>query len=444
METQSVNIFIKTLGCKVNLFDSNVIASRLKEVKLEGVSINLVSDFEQAHCVIINTCSVTHNAEKEVFYLVRHYRKYNPQIKIVLTGCAVSIEEVKERLETQYGVDLVVLNKDKSRFLSWFIPFMYSWLNLDCLPETENNYSLLDGPNGRTDILFGEGLSERQRYFLKIQDGCNAMCSYCIIPYTRGKPRSVEESLVLDQVKKVVDSGIQEIVFTGIHVGKYGLDCGSNLLDLLTKVSKIKPYFRYRISSIEVGELNSELLNFLKDSTNFCHHFHIPLQSGSDKILSSMNRKYTREEFKSKLAQIRELFEDACIGSDVIVGFCGEDEKDFKDTVDLIETSSLNYLHVFPYSPRKGTASYKLADTNQNIKIERAKTLRELSRHLWDKYLDENIDKKCELLWESEHEGCSKNYIHVYDTKNHVPGTISESVFKSKDPYRPSVMRIFE
>ena len=446
LDTTTVNIYIKTLGCKVNLFDSNVIASRLKDLGLDGIKLSLVADYREASCVILNTCSVTHNAEKEVFYLIRHYRKENPSIKIVVTGCAVSLDEVKDRLEHEYGVDLVILNQDKSRFCSHLIPYLYAWFNTVDKVSNPNfsDFSRFDGINYNSDILFGQGLSDRQRYFLKIQDGCSAMCSYCIIPYTRGKPRSVDESLVVDQVKKIVDSGIREIVFTGIHVGKYGMDCGSSLLKLLTKISEIKPYFRYRISSIEVGELGSDLLNFLKDSPNFCNHFHIPMQSGSDKILSSMNRKYTREEFKTKLTEIHELFGDASIGSDVIVGFCGEDEKDFEDSKDLIKSSYLNYLHVFPYSPRKGTRSYELPDVNQNVKIERARILRELSTNLWNKYLDENIGKECELLWETEHEGCSKNYIHVYTPKEHIPGTISKAVFKAKNSADPSTMRIIE
>ena len=443
MKINTVNIYIKTLGCKVNLFDSNVIASRLKELRLEGIDIDIVNDYKKAQCIIINTCSVTHNAEKEVFYLIRHYRKENPQVRIVLTGCAVSIDEVRQRLQQDYGIDLLVLNQDKSRFVSIFIPKLYSWINsIDQKLSIDNKELNLDGSNYHSDILFGEGLSDRQRYFLKIQDGCNAMCSYCIIPYTRGRARSVDEDLVIDQIKKIVDRGIKEIVLTGIHVGRYGTDRGSSLLNLLKKINQIKPYFRYRISSIEINELSDDLLSCLKDSPYFCPHFHIPMQSGSDKILSLMNRKYTRSEFKDRIFQIKSEFENVNIGTDIIVGFPTEDETDFKDSQNLIEDSGLNYLHVFPYSPRYGTRSYKMPDINQNEKVKRAKILRELSAKLYEAYLDQNIGTTAELLWETEHEACSKNYIHVLDDEKHLPGSVEMAVLKEKDPSCSTYLRI--
>lgn len=441
-----LNVFIKTLGCKVNLFDSGVIASKLKALNSLGILINNVSDYSKAQCVIINTCCVTHNAEKEIFYLIRHYRKTNPDLKFVLTGCAISIDQVRSRLEQEYKIDLLIPNDKKTDFESYFTQFVWSNFSKKNPSNSDqvisNNLQSLK-KSDPSEILFGKTQTDRQRYFLKIQDGCSSMCSYCIIPYTRGKPKSVDENLLIQEIKRVVNEGISEIVLTGIHVGKYGLEGSNyNLATLINKINELGLNFRLRLSSIEVNELTDELLAVLKNTPCFCNHLHIPMQSGSDRILSLMNRRYSRSFFKDKILQIKEMFDDINIGSDVIVGFCSEEEKDFEDSVDLIKSSNLNYLHVFPYSPRKGTRSYNMQDTNQNIKLKRAKILRELSEDLYNKYLLKHVGTSCQILWETEHEGCSKNYIHVVDKKTHLPGSLSMEVLESVYSQNPSWMEI--
>jgi len=353
---QKIAFKIYTLGCKVNQYDSRELACLLERDGLELVE-------ENADIAIVNSCAVTRSAIHKSKRMLNKARGENPKAKLVLLGCWPKVykEEVKK-----IKIDLV-----------WQVG------NLNKLADKISGFKIIKfkkSPN----LKIKKSKNKKARYFLKIQDGCNQYCSYCIIPYARGRPRSRPQTRVIEEIKKAVKDGFREIVFSGIHLGLYGkenkkrkTDDAKKLLELIKKALEIKNLGRIRLSSIEVNEVSDELLEFSLNNQKICNHFHIPLQSGSNKILKKMNRPYTKEFYKNKINKIRSIDFNAAISTDVIVGFPGETENDFKETYNLIKSFKFCKIHVFPFSKHKSTAAYKMpAQVNSEVKKDRVKRLK--------------------------------------------------------------------
>ena len=396
-----MNVAFKTLGCKLNYSETSSISR-----DFENKGYNKVSFKENADVYVINTCSVTQNADKEFKYLVNRAKKSNPKSKIIAIGCYA---QLKPREIGQIdGVDLV-LGADKK---------------FDVLNYIENNESHSCEINNVKSFRSSYSFGDRTRSFLKVQDGCDYKCTYCTIPLARGKSRSGKINEIIDNVKTLVDKGIKEIVLTGVNIGDYGIMHGdlkkeSTFLDLIKNLDKVSGLERVRISSIEPNLLSDEIIHFVSESKKIMPHFHIPLQSGSDKILKLMKRRYLKDLYERRVEKIKYLIPDCSIGVDVIVGFPEEDENDFMETYKFLEELDVSYLHVFSYSERDNTESIKLKNKNSNnIKGRRSKILRNLSELKKNNFYKSNIGNKRKVLFESENkngfiQGYSDNYIRV-------------------------------
>ncbi len=397
---------IYTLGCKVNIYESNVIADQLKNHGYQEVSIQ-----EPADISIINTCSVTNMADHKSMKTIKRAIKENPNALIIACGCFAQKEK---KLEID-GVDIVIGNQGKSKILDYIEQFQLQKKKIDAVAPMDH-------------VIFESmklNNSNKTRAFVKIQDGCNNFCTYCIIPYTRGNVRSKKREDVLDEVTELVQHGHKEIVLTGIHTGNYGAEFENyDFANLLNDLIQIKGLKRIRISSIEMTELNDRVLNVLKKSNILVDHLHIPLQSGSDTVLKRMNRKYTIADFIQKIEQIRKIRPNISITTDVITGFPGETEEEFKETISTIQQIKFAKLHVFPYSKREGTAACLLPNHIDNrIKKERARKLIALSKKLEMDYMNHFIGQTVEVLPETIDDegiiGHTGNYLLVkVKTKN--------------------------
>jgi len=416
------SIYIKTLGCKVNSYDGNALVNQLTSRGFHQVDKN-----DNASVSIINSCSVTANAEKEARYLARRIKRNNPNSKVIVTGCYAQINS-SELSKLDY-IDFIIPNEVKDKAAE-IIEKSYDQLMSNSLanklpedvkPVTNNRQTHFKS----AVTIFDEAHSTQTRAFLKVQDGCNNFCTYCLIPYARGASRSVPPQDVLDEVTRLGKLGTKEIVFTGIHIGDYGEDLTAtkhaNLSKLLEGCLIAAPNTRFRISSLEPHELTSELVELMAiNKTRFCHHFHLPIQSGNNRILKLMRRHYTREEFQAGVEMIRRHFPLANIGTDIIPGFPGETNDEFNDGYQFIESLKLSYLHVFPYSKRPNTAAARMGDhlPFETIK-ERAAKLRKLSDKLQNSYGMSFINTTTEVIWEhnldssGRRKGLSQNYLNV-------------------------------
>lgn len=371
---------IYTLGCKVNQYDSGELAAKL-------LSVGFYAADKKADLAIINTCAVTKNALRKDRQMVVRARTENPGVKIVIVGCAT--RAYKEEM-TELGVDLIIKEREAAGIVKNVKRY---------LPKIVAPLNKFGARNDR---------ARKSRYFLKIQDGCRQFCSYCVIPYVRGglRSRSVEE--VISEAKNVARAGYREIVLCGIHLGLYGHDHTThnikhatgnakypidnmkhkkNLVILLKKLIKIKALKRIRLSSIEVTEVSGDLISLMKKERKIARHLHLPLQSGCDKILKLMNRPYTTKFFAAKVDEIRKALPDVAITTDVITGFPGESDKDFKATRAFIEKIKFSKLHVFPFSAHERALAYKMAgQVKQSVKLARAGELRDLSARLEKDY----------------------------------------------------------
>lgn len=419
-------VFVQTLGCKVNSFDSKAIENQFKERGCQ-----LTPEANTADITIINTCSVTKNASKETHYLARKFKKANPNVFLVATGCYAQTDSAK--IAELDEVDYIVPNEVKDQIL----PLIYQRL------ESKKSYklppkitSVRDNQQGHFKsalTFFDKCDSEKTRVFLKVQDGCNGFCTYCLIPYARGKSSSVPREAIIAEARRLESIGTKEIVLTGIHIGDYGEDLPSQGGDQPSFAALLEELFsntsglRVRISSLEPSEVNTKLLAVLdKYRSRFCDHFHLPLQSGSDKILSRMRRQYSKQTYLNNVEDLRKLFPRACFGADIIPGFPGETQQDFQETIDFIEECQLNYLHVFPYSKRPNTAALKMSGHVRSEWIaQRAKILRELSDKLRDFYYRSFLQTECEVLWNKSTQskdgllyGTTKNYLNIVASQN--------------------------
>tara|TARA_B100000131_G_scaffold319125_1_gene364361 strand:- start:2768 stop:4048 length:1281 start_codon:yes stop_codon:yes gene_type:complete len=387
-----------TLGCKLNFSETSTIAREFYENGYQKVDFNS----SQADYYVINTCSVTENANKECRKIVRKIKNKNKNSYILITGCYAQLkpEEVKDIP----GVNAVVSNANKS---SIFGIINKNQDQLICHSEIESD-------NFYKSFSFGE----RTRSFLKIQDGCDYKCTFCTIPLARGMSRNQSIRQTIYQVKDLINKGVNEIVLTGVNIGDFGRTTNESFYDLVQELENINDDFRIRISSIEPNLLTEEIVDIVANSTKFLPHFHIPLQSGSNKILKLMRRRYDTNKYYKCIEYLQNIVPNVCIGADVIVGFPGETEQDFLHTFDFIKTLNLSYLHVFSYSNRDNTKSVKMKNQNSiEVIKKRSKTLRNYSDKINTNFKLKQVKKNSKVLFETFNDGyltgLSENYIKV-------------------------------
>ena len=360
MSTPRTSIAFHTMGCKTNFSETSTISSEMLSHGYKKVSYK-----DKADIYVLNTCSVTENADKEARKLIRQARRLNPVAKIAVIGCYAQLQP--GQISTIPGVDLVLGAKEKFNLLS----------HLNTLNE-KNESTIVRSPIGNTKSFYPSFTNgERTRSYLKVQDGCNYSCTFCTIPMARGRSRSDTIKNTVKIAQKIADAGTKEIVLTGINIGDFGSD-GEDFLQLITTLDNIKGIDRFRISSIEPNLLTDDIISFCADSNKFVPHFHIPLQSGSNPILKNMKRRYTTNLYESRVHFIKKLIPDCCIGVDVIVGYPGEGNDHFKETKVFLESLDISYLHVFSYSQRKDT----LAATMENHVTKEEKELRSKALHI--------------------------------------------------------------
>lgn len=395
-----MKVGIYTLGCKVNAYESEYVMSLFQE---KGYTITDFNDICDIY--VINTCTVTNQSDSKSRKIINQAIRRNPNACVVAMGCFI---EANKDVEID-GIDILIGNKDKSKIVELVEEYFASQKKIN------NLYSDLGVEFEDMEIKNFEG---RTRAFVKIQDGCENFCSYCIIPYVRGKCRSKRLEKVIEEITTLVNNGYKEIVLTGIHTGNYGRDLDTDFASLLKEIVKIPGLYRLRISSIEATELTDEVLDIIKDNEIIADHLHIPLQAGSDKVLKLMNRKYDLEFFKNKIEAIRKLRPNISISTDVIVGFPGETDELFEESYRFCEEIKFSKIHVFPYSIRKGTPASKFPNQiDGNIKKERAKKLIQLSTKLEQEYMSKFINNDIEVLIENYKDGYSyghtSNYLYV-------------------------------
>lgn len=389
---------IITLGCKVNAYESEFM---LEELKRSGY----LYDEEKPDIIIINTCSVTNMADRKSRKLVHKARREHQNAILIVVGC--SSQNHQEDYQNM-GIDILLGNREKSKIASIIENYL----------KTHDKYVYftkdrsLDFEDMKVDKF-----TTHTRAFVKIQDGCDNFCSYCIIPYVRGSIRSKDFNQALSEVEMLVSNGHKEIVLTGIHTGSY-FSSGHDLTDLIEQMAKIKGLDRIRISSIEITELNDRFLSLLKREKKIANHLHIPLQSGSDTVLKRMNRKYDTNYFREKIKKIREIRPDISITTDCIVGHPYETDESFLEYVNFCKEMDFSKLHVFPYSIRTGTAASLMPQVEEKVKKERVHVLLELSQKLEENYFLKFIGREVDVLTE-EYEGeytvgFTSNYIKVY------------------------------
>jgi len=399
---------VATLGCKVNQFES---ASFISSLRARGIEI--VPFPRKADLYIINTCAVTIKAGAQSRQLVRRALKANPEARLIITGCYAQIDSVGLMEITDYGA-CIVGNSYKHRLVEVA-------LAADCC---DLEMFLGDIREAR-EICFlpVRRFPGRTRAFLRLQDGCSNFCSYCIIPYTRGRSRSLPQEKALEQLEVLLKENYREIVLTGIHLGMYGHDLPepATFVDLLQKFLAAAPSIRFRLSSLEPAEVSGEILTLIRERDNFMPHLHIPLQSGDSRILAFMNRHYSPAFFEEVIGRVRSFLPGAAIGVDVMAGFPGEDETAFLNTVDLLERLPVSYLHVFPYSKRPGTLAATMKNhVNSKVKQERTSILRKIGLQKKREFYSSFLGETREVLVEGKpagdkgiRQGFTDNYISV-------------------------------
>jgi len=390
---------IVTLGCKVNLYESEI----MHELLVQNGWIEADSDL---NLIVVNTCSVTNVADNKSKKMIRRARNNNEKAVLMVCGCAS--ENNREALD-YLDIDILLGNKDKSKIIELVEEFR----------EKKNKIvRFYDSAKLDFEDMRVSKFSNKTRAFVKIQDGCNNFCSFCIIPYMRGNIRYKDIDLAYEEVLELVNNGHKEIVLTGIHTGSYGRGTESDLVDLIRKISEIEGLLRIRISSIEVSELTDKFINELASNPKICNHMHVPLQSGSDSILKLMNRKYTCAEYEKTLCLLRKAREDISISTDVIVGFPKESEEDFDETLEFVRKLKFSKIHVFPYSKREGTKAADLPNHLDNsLKKSRARKLIRLSDVLEAdynaKFIGSIVDVLVEDVSDIESIGHTSNFIKV-------------------------------
>lgn len=382
---------IHTLGCKVNTYESQSVINELTSCGLTQVDFNNPSDI-----YIINTCSVTNTADAKSRNVIAKARRLSPNALIVVMGCysQVSHKEISEKL----NVDIIIGNKYKNNIVKLIDEYLK-----EKKPIVKVDNLMIEK---KYEEMVDSSFESRTRAFLKIQDGCNFMCSYCIIPFARGKQRSKSKKFIINEIKTFVDRGFKEIVLSGVNTAGYLDENGNDFYNLLTSINEINGNFRIRISSLEPFQISDELIDLITSNKNrFCSHWHICIQSGSDKILKAMNRKYQINEFLSLVKKIRDKDPLVSISTDYIAGFPTENDDDHIESLNNIKKINFSFMHVFTYSKRKNTQASTLKDINGEIKNKRTHDAINLSNHLYNEYLKKFINQEVEVLFEKEQNG---------------------------------------
>ncbi len=403
-----MKVGICSLGCKVNIYESEFVTNLLKENGYEIV------DFEdKADIYIINTCSVTNESDKKSRKMINRAKKNNNNAIVVVMGCYSQVSP------NEIDADIVLGNKDKSKIVELIENYKKS------KEKIEKIYDLNDVSFEKMEISKFEN---HTRAFVKIQDGCNAFCSYCIIPYTRGRVRSKNKEDVIREVTNLVKEGYKEIVLTGIHTGRYGIDINSSLEELLNELVNIPGIYRIRLSSIEINEITPGIIKLLKENKVMAKHLHVPIQSGSNKILKLMNRRYNKDEFIGMVNTLKEI-DDIALTTDLIVGFPNESDSDFEETIDTLNRINFVKIHTFPYSRRKGTVADKMNGHIPNdIKKKRVHKIIELSNKSEAEFYKSKIGKVYDGVTEIH-----KNGIVTVHTSNFIPVIVNNTDIKNND-----------
>ena len=391
-----------TLGCKLNFSESSTLAREFEQGGFKRVGVN-----EQADICVINSCSVTEHADKKCRNLIRKLHRRNPDAIIAVTGCYAQLKP--EEIAAIDGVDIVLGNNYKGDLYKRVV-------ELTLRTDTQV-YSCDCEEITRFFAAFSSG--DRSRSFLKVQDGCDYKCAYCTIHYARGSSRNMPIVELVAEAERVAASGLKEIVITGVNTGDFGRTTGEKFIDLLRALNEVEGIERYRISSIEPNLITDEIIEFCAASPKFQHHFHIPLQSGSDHILGLMRRRYTSAKFADRIEKIRSLMPDAFIGIDVITGFPGETEEDFMQTYDLLSRLKPSFLHIFPFSERAGTPAVDMPNKVPSyISTQRVARLEELCDVLHGDFCAKVVGGEADVLFESTMRGgmmygYTGNYVRV-------------------------------
>lgn len=392
--------FLKSMGCKSNQYEGSII-----EESLINAGFEKVNNLDEADYFILNSCTVTHKADNETFYILRNAKHVNNNIKTVLTGCVAQVEK-KQLLEKDY-IDFVIGNDEKLKLAEYLLSDTKFAVQNIMEQSKFNDTLLLD--------------TSKTRACVKIQDGCDNRCSYCIIPFARGKSRSASEDFIIKQINTLAEHDFKEIVLTGIHIGQWGKDIDKSFLDLLMFLEENSPIERIRMGSLNPLEITEDVLEFLSTAKKFCPHFHLSLQSANNNTLRRMNRFYTVEKYLEQIENINAKFNLPFLGSDIIAGFVGETDEEFSNTVENLKKSGLTQIHTFPYSIRKGTIAEKLeGHLPDNIKEYRASVIKQISNIKFKEFMKKNIGTTHQILVEKHLDkhtgflkGVSENYLKV-------------------------------
>ncbi len=400
-----MTIAAHTLGCKLNFAETSDTLRRLTELGHTIVEWGSVADL-----YLINTCTVTAVAEKKCRTAIHQAHRLNPDAQIVVMGCFAQV--AAKEIEAIPGVTLV-LGNDRKALLPELVR---NWCAAGSADNIDPNFNF----QLTTFNLQYSSSSDRTRTFFKIQDGCDYFCTYCAIPFARGRSQSASIEETLCAARRIADSGTKEVVLTGVNTGTFGLHHGESFLDLLRGLDQIEGILRYRISSIEPNLLTDDIIDFVAHSRTFLPHFHIPLQAGSDHVLQLMHRRYDTALYRAKLERIKTVMPDACIAADVMAGFNGESEEEFRKVLSFIDSLPVSYLHVFTYSDRPGTAALRLGEKIPvAVRREHTARLLELSERKHKAFIESQLGKTRPVLWEhTDHdgrmEGWTDNYIRAY------------------------------
>ena len=401
---------VKSLGCKLNQLEGQIIAERLSEIDFEQTK-----DIKKANYFILNSCTVTGSADSEVNYILNKAKRENPDIIRILAGCVVDAEIEN----VQNSAEIVLKNSEKLKIAEILKDKKQEF-------EDEFLYATIKNPTS-------------SRVNVKIQDGCNNSCAYCIIPKARGKSRSNSVKNIISQIEKIVEKGRDEVILTGIHIGLWGQENGQNLVDLLKEIEKTE-IKRYRLGSLYVNEISDELIEFLKNSKKFCPHFHLSLQSMTDKTLKNMNRFYSVQDELNTIQKLHKNFDLPFLGADIIVGFPMETNEDFIETLENVKRAKLTKVHVFPYSKRPNTIAEKMPEQiDEGIKKERARKLIKVSDKLKAEFIGKNIGRELSVIFEEKiqkdgtRKGITENYIEIFTpSEDFEPNKIQKIVLKKE------------
>lgn len=416
-----------TLGCKVNQYETNGMMQKFKEAGYEIVDV----DKDISDICVVNTCTVTNMSDRKSRHALRKVKEKNPKSVIVATGCYAQV--AKDELEKMPEIDIVIGNDEKKEIIPYIEKFLKEKVKIIDINDIANQKEFVD----MGQITY----TEKTRAVVKIQDGCNQFCSYCIIPYARGRVRSRNTESILQEITEIAKKGIKEVVITGIHISSYGKDFHNDngLIELLEKINFVNGIERIRLGSLEPKIMTEEFVQRLVKLNKVCHHFHLSLQSGCDEVLKRMNRKYTTKEFEMIVQRLRKAYKDVILTTDIIVGFPGETDEEFNETYAYLKELKFYKMHVFPYSPRKGTVAANMPNQiNGNIKEQRSKLLIELSNNNQKQYNEQYIGKKVEVLFEDREneffKGHTQNYIFVkYKTNEELENTIKKVEISTAD-----------